>query len=123
MTPLLRHSVLRGIAVFTTSALLAASCGGGNGTNNGGNTPVRGAVSQGGVDVGLGLELEAHSWTFRNYAPNEAEAFNVADAVALFGAGAVCVEEPVDGACVPTPEATAWIDMVAGAMVAVPAKA
>ncbi|SVC15383.1 uncharacterized protein METZ01_LOCUS268237, partial [marine metagenome] len=29
----------------------------------------------------------------------------------------VCVEAPVDGACVPTPEATAWIDMVAGAMV------
>ena len=112
MTPLLRHSVLRGIAVITTAALLAASCGGGSGT-----TSVDNEASLGGVDAGLGLELEAHSWTFRNYAPSKAEAFNVADAVALFGAGAVCVEEPVDGACVPTPEATAWIDMVAGAMV------
>ena len=110
MTPLLRHSVLRGIAVITTAALLAASCGGGSGTTEG-------EASLGGVDAGLGLELEAHSWTFRNYAPSKAEAFNVADAVALFGAGAVCVEAPVDGACVPTPEATAWIDMVAGAMV------
>ena len=112
MTPLLRHSVLRGIAVITTAALLAASCGGGSGT-----TSVDNEASLGGVDAGLGLELEAHSWTFRNYAPSKAEAFNVADAVALFGADAVCVEAPVDGACVPTPEATAWIDMVAGAMV------
>jgi len=112
MTPLLRHSVLRGIAVITTAALLAASCGGGSGT-----TSVDNEASLGGVDAGLGLELEAHSWTFRNYAPSKAETFNVADAVALFGADAVCVEAPVDGACVPTPEATAWIDMVAGAMV------
>jgi outer membrane biosynthesis protein TonB len=110
MTPLLRHSVLRGIAVVTTAALLAASCGGGSDTTEG-------EASLGGVDAGLGLELEAHSWTFRNYAPSKAETFNVADAVALFGADAVCVEAPVDGACVPTPEATAWIDMVAGAMV------
>ncbi len=116
MTPLLRHSILRGIAVITTAALLAASCGGGNGTNSD-NAAVQGAASQGGVDAGLGLELEAHSWTFRNYSPGKAEAFNVADAVALFGADAVCVEAPVEGACVPTPEATAWIDMVAGAMV------
>ena len=32
MTPHLRHSVLRGIAVVTTAALLAASCGGGSDT-------------------------------------------------------------------------------------------
>ena len=117
MTPLLQHKALRGIAVVTAAALLAASCGGGNGTTSVRNAALEGEASQGGVDAGLGLELKAHSWTFRNYAPNEAEAFNVADAVALFGADAVCVEEPVDGACVPTPEATAWIDMVAGAMV------
>jgi hypothetical protein len=117
MTPLLRHSVLRGIAVITTAALLAASCGGGNGTTSVDKAALEGEASLGGVDAGLGLELEAHSWTFRNYAPSKAETFNVADAVALFGADAVCVEAPVDGACVPTPEATAWIDMVAGAMV------
>jgi hypothetical protein len=117
MTPLLRHSVLRGIAVVTTAALLAASCGGGGDTTSVDKAALEGEASLGGVDAGLGLELEAHSWTFRNYAPSEAEAFNVADAVALFGADAVCVEAPVDGACVPTPEATAWIDMVAGAMV------
>ena len=34
MTPLLRHSVLRGIAVVTTAALLAASCGGGGDTTS-----------------------------------------------------------------------------------------
>lgn len=117
MTPLLRHSILRGIAVVTAAALLVISCGGGNSTTSVDKAALQGEASQGGVDAGLGLELEAHSWTFRNYAPSEAEAFNVADAVALFGADAVCVEEPVDGACVPTPEATAWIDMVAGAMV------
>jgi len=115
-TRLLRRSALRGVAIVAAVVLASASCGSG-GSGGDGAEPVWGAASEGGVDTGLGLEVGMHSWTFRNYAPSDAEAFNVADAVALFGADAVCVEAPVDGACVPTPAARAWIDMVAGAMV------
>ena len=53
-------------------------------------------------------------WNFRNYRAGNDEAFGVEDAIALFGAEAVCVEP--EGACTPTPAAAEWIQMVATSM-------
>ncbi|GEM_PF-1217119 len=58
--------------------------------------------------------MGADSWKFRNYRADEETAFSVADAVALFGDEAVCVE--ASGGCTPTPAAAEWIAMVAHSM-------
>ena len=58
--------------------------------------------------------MDADSWKFRNYRADEESAFSVADAVALFGDEAVCVE--ASGGCTPTPAAAEWIAMVAHSM-------
>jgi hypothetical protein len=62
----------------------------------------------------LGFVVERHGWTFGNYAASGSGLFGVADAVALFGDSAVCVE--TQGECTPTPAAAEWIDMVATSM-------
>ena len=62
----------------------------------------------------LGFVVERHGWTFANYAASGSTLFGVADAVALFGDSAVCVE--AQGECTPIPAAAEWIDMVATSM-------
>ena len=62
----------------------------------------------------LGFDVARHGWAFENYAASESGRFGVADAIALFGEAAVCVED--QGICTPTPSAAEWIDMVASSM-------
>ncbi|MDP7125083.1 MAG: proline-rich domain-containing protein, partial [Acidimicrobiales bacterium] len=62
----------------------------------------------------LGFEIEQHGWSFVNYAADTGQQFSTADAIALFGAEAVCGS--AEGSCTPTPAATEWINMVAQAM-------
>ena len=93
------------------AALLFASCGGSSAP------PLEAAASAVVVEKAsssLGFDVDRHGWTFENYAASEFGRFGVADAVALFGDAAVCVEDK--GGCTPTPAAAEWIDMVASSM-------
>ena len=54
----------------------------------------------------LGFVVERHGWTFGNYAASGSGLFGVADAVALFGDSAVCVE--TQGECTSTPAAAEY---------------
>jgi hypothetical protein len=93
-------------------AVLLAACGGGSST-----PPLEAAASVGAAEEAtdsLGFVVERHGWTFGNYAASGSGLFGVADAVALFGDSAVCVE--AQGECTPTPAAAEWIDMVATSM-------
>ena len=113
-------------------ALLAAGCGGGGGE---GSTPstidimseeeadrvleelwveTEAATETDDGGRSLGFEIESHGWSFANYAANTAQQFSTADAIALFGAEAVCGS--TEGGCTPTPAAKEWINMVAQAM-------
>ena len=62
----------------------------------------------------LGFNVSVDGWGFQNYAVAENAQFRISDAVALFGADAVCVDP--DGECVATPTAVEWISMVAASM-------
>ena len=93
-------------------ALLLAACGGGSSA-----PPLEAAdsvVAAAEATDSLGFVVERHGWKFGNYAASGSELFGVADAVALFGDSAVCVE--AQGECTPTPAAAEWIDMVATSM-------
>jgi hypothetical protein len=93
-------------------ALLLAACGGGSSA-----PPLEAAASVAAAEEAtnsLGFVVERHGWTFGNYAASGSGLFGVADAVALFGDSAVCVE--AQGECTPTPAAAEWIDMVATSM-------
>ena len=97
--------------VLLIAALMFASCGGSSAP------PLEAAVSAVAVEKAsssLGFDVNRHGWTFENYAASEFGRFGVADAVALFGDAAVCVED--EGGCTPTPAASEWIDMVASSM-------
>jgi hypothetical protein len=94
------------------AVLLCASCGGGSSA-----PPLEAADSVVAAEEAtdsLGFDVDRHGWTFGNYAASGSGLFGVADAVALFGDAAVCVED--DGVCTPTPAAAEWIDMVASSM-------
>jgi len=93
-------------------AVVLAACGGGSSA-----PPLEAAASVVAAEEAtdsLGFVVERHGWTFGNYAASGSGLFGVADAVALFGDSAVCVE--TQGECTPTPAAAEWIDMVATSM-------
>ena len=93
-------------------AVVLAACGGGSSA-----PPLEAAASVVAAEEAtdsLGFVVERHGWTFGNYAASGSGLFGVADAVALFGDSAVCVE--AQGECTPTPAAAEWIDMVATSM-------
>ena len=92
--------------------MVLAACGGGSSA-----PPLEAAASVVAAEEAtdsLGFVVERHGWTFGNYAASGSGLFGVADAVALFGDSAVCVE--TQGECTPTPAAAEWIDMVATSM-------
>ena len=62
----------------------------------------------------LGFDVSADGWGFQNYVVADDSQFQISDAVALFGAEAVCVDS--EGDCVATATATEWISMVAASM-------
>ena len=62
----------------------------------------------------LGFDVSVDGWGFQNYVVADDSQFQISDAVALFGAEAVCVD--ADGDCVATATATEWISMVAASM-------
>jgi hypothetical protein len=62
----------------------------------------------------LGFNVSVDGWGFQNYVVADDTQFQISDAVALFGADAVCVD--ADGDCVATPAAVEWISMVAASM-------
>ena len=62
----------------------------------------------------LGFDVSVDGWGFQNYVVADDRQFQISDAVALFGAEAVCVD--ADGDCVATATATEWISMVAASM-------
>ncbi|GIT01122.1 MAG: hypothetical protein CM1200mP26_28340 [Acidimicrobiales bacterium] len=62
----------------------------------------------------LGFDVSVDGWGFQNYVVADDSQFQISDAVALFGAEAVCVD--ADGDCVATGTATEWISMVAASM-------
>jgi len=82
-------------------AVVLAACGGGSSA-----PPLEAAASVVAAEEAtdsLGFVVERHGWTFGNYAASGSGLFGVADAVALFGDSAVCVE--AQGECTPTPAA------------------
>ena len=62
----------------------------------------------------LGFDVSVDGWGFQNYVVADDSQFQISDAVALFGAEAVCVDS--EGDCVATATATEWISMVAASM-------
>ena len=98
-------------SILLVVALLGASCGGGSAPEL--VAAVEVAVPEQ-AEASLGFSVDADSWKFRNYRADAETAFSVADAIALFGDDAVCVE--ASGGCTPTPAAAEWIAMVAHSM-------
>ena len=109
--------------VLVACALVAAACGGGGGESATSTIEVMDeeeadkfleelwveTESNAETDDGgrsLGFEIEQHGWSFVNYAADTGQQFNTADAIALFGAEAVCGS--AEGSCTPTPAATEW---------------
>ncbi|HCV34632.1 MAG TPA: hypothetical protein DGF10_08190, partial [Acidimicrobiaceae bacterium] len=66
------------------------------------------------VSNSLGFDVSVDGWGFQNYVVTDDRQFQISDAVALFGAEAVCVDP--DGDCVATAAAVEWISMVAASM-------
>ncbi len=98
-------------SVLLATLLLSTSCGGGSAPEL--EAAVEVAVPEQ-AEASLGFSVDADSWKFRNYRADDETAFSVADAIALFGDDAVCVE--ASGGCTPTPAAAEWIAMVAHSM-------
>ena len=97
-----------------TACLCAVGCSGSetSNTNIAATTTVGGVSSA--ASSSLGFNVSVDGWGFQNYAVSEVSQFQISDAVALFGADAVCVD--ADGDCVATPTAVEWISMVAASM-------
>jgi hypothetical protein len=97
-----------------TACLCAVGCSGSepSNANIAATTTVGGDSSA--ASSSLGFNVSVDGWGFQNYAVSEASQFQISDAVALFGADAVCVD--ADGECVATPTAVEWISMVAASM-------
>jgi hypothetical protein len=97
-----------------TACLFAVGCSGSETSNaNIAATTTVGGVSSA-ASSSLGFNVSVDGWGFQNYAVAEDTQFQISDAVALFGADAVCVDP--DGECVATPTAVEWISMVAASM-------
>jgi hypothetical protein len=97
-----------------TACLFAVGCSGSETSNaNIAATTTVGGVSSA-ASGSLGFNVSVDGWGFQNYAVAEDTQFQISDAVALFGADAVCVDP--DGECVATPTAVEWISMVAASM-------
>jgi hypothetical protein len=97
-----------------TACLCAVGCSGSETSNaNIAATTTVGGVSSA-ASSSLGFNVSVDGWGFQNYAVSEDTQFQISDAVALFGADAVCVDP--DGECVATPTAVEWISMVAASM-------
>ena len=101
-------------ALTFTACLCAVGCSGSEtATTSSVATTTVGGVSAAAPNS-LGFNVSVDGWGFQNYAVSEASQFQISDAVALFGADAVCVDP--DGDCVATPAAVEWISMVASSM-------
>ena len=97
-----------------TACLCAVGCSGSEPSNaNIAATTTADGVSSA-APSSLGFNVSVDGWGFQNYAVAEDTQFHISDAVALFGADAVCVDP--DGECVATPTAVEWISMVAASM-------
>lgn len=97
-----------------TACLCAVGCSGSEPSNaNIAATTTADGVSSA-APSSLGFNVSVDGWGFQNYAVAKDTQFQISDAVALFGADAVCVDP--DGECVATPTAVEWISMVAASM-------
>ena len=115
---------MRTHAVALAVLLLALGCGGGSGSieldRNAlmvlaleATTTLAPAETQT-ESSSLGFDVSADGWGFQNYVVADDSQFQISDAVALFGAEAVCVDS--EGDCVATATAIEWISMVAASM-------
>lgn len=108
-----RRSHLRTIGLSATLVLTA--CGGGGSSTPPASTfapfvPAAAGLSDQ-AEVDLGMRSASDAPSFGNYQPQDP--FGVDDAIALFGAAAIC--ESPEGDCVVKAKAQAWIDKVAQA--------